>query len=88
MAAKVLSDIEDLQWSALNEQVFEHAYKLIEEKYFSMEVTEDIKIALRTFFEYFRKVWVDSNESKWWEGSNPFAANNNQGIEVCLFIFY
>ena len=36
---------------------------------------------ITNFFDYMRKVWVDSNEFRWYEGSNPWGISNNQGVE-------
>ena len=80
LAKNVLSDIEDLQWSSLNQLVFLHSYKLLEEKYLLDDKLQH-KDAVEDFFAYFRKVWVDSEEKNWFEGANPFASSNNQGIE-------
>ena len=35
-----------------------------------------------SFFSYFRSVWVDSSENRWYERSHPFATSNNQGMEA------
>ena len=80
LAKNVLADIEDLQWSALNQKVFLHSYNLMEEKYL-LDDKFDHKDALEDFFAYFKKVWIDSEENNWFEGANPFASSNNQGIE-------
>ena len=82
LAANVLSDIEDLQWSALNKRVFLHAYELLEKQYLEKVYDDILKAsALAVFFGYFRSVWVESEESNWFEGAHAFASSNNQGIE-------
>ena len=61
LSAKLLADIEDLQWSALSESVFKHAYELLEMKYFNeFEKNSTILPALKEFFQYMRKVWIES----------------------------
>ena len=82
LSAKLLADIEDLQWSALSESVFKHAYELLEMKYFNeFEKNSTILPALKEFFQYMRKVWIESAENKWFEGAHAFRSSNNQGIE-------
>ena len=76
----LLSDIEEIQWSAHNES-FKKLIELLEQKYLKNSYSPEIIVALKLFFKYFHSVWVDSQEHKWYEGSNPFASSNNQGIE-------
>ena len=47
----------------------------------NVSYNSDIIAAINHFFTYFRSVWVESQEFKWYEGSHPFASSNNQGIE-------
>ena len=80
-AKALLSDIEDIQWSA-NNSTFKNLVRMLEEKYLkSSNNTAEISSAIQHFFIYFRSVWVDGAENNWFEGSNPFASSNNQGIE-------
>ena len=82
LAGTILGDIEDLQWSALNQRVFLHVYDLLEQKYLSNKDYDDRKVAaLAEFFAYLRKVWIESEENNWFEGANAFASSNNQGLE-------
>ena len=55
LAKNVLSDIEDLQWSSLNQLVFLHSYKLLEEKYLLDDKLQH-KDAVDDFFAYLRKI--------------------------------
>ena len=77
----LLSDIEEIQWSA-NCSTFKNLINMLEDKYLkSSNNTSEITSAIKHFFTYFRSVWVDSSENNWFEGSNPFGSSNNQGIE-------
>ena len=81
VAKSVLGDIEEIQWSATNEN-FKTLVNLLEIKYVNnSSYSPEIVAALKLFFKYFQSVWVDSQEHKWYEGSNPFGSSNNQGIE-------
>ena len=82
LAGTILGDIEDLQWSALNQRVFLHVYDLLEQKYLSNEDYDDRKVAaLAEFFAYLRKVWIESEENNWFEGANAFDSSNNQSLD-------
>ena len=80
VADTILRDIENLQWSALNEASFRKAFELLEKKYLWKH---DLLLngALEIFFSYMHKRWIDSKEFRWIEGSNPWGPSNNQGIE-------
>ena len=80
IADAILRDIENLQWSALNESSFKKAYSLLEEKYLGKHdlVLNDV---LNIFFSYMRKVWIDSTEFRWFEGAHPWGVSNNQGVK-------
>ena len=58
IADAILRDIENLQWSALNESSFMKAYSLLEEKYLGKDdlVLNDVRIF---FFSCMLKVWID-----------------------------
>ena len=49
----IVSDVEELQWSACNEATFRLVYDLMEKKYFEMNYDDDLKKAVEDF--YFRK---------------------------------
>ena len=76
----ILTDIESLQWSALNEVTFRKAYDLLERKYEQMILESKLNDAVKSFFSYFRSQWVESPVSRWWEGSHPWSVSNNQGL--------
>jgi hypothetical protein len=76
----ILKDIADLQWSVLNEGSFRHVFSLIEAKYIG-KYNDVMNGILAEFFRYMRKVWVDSDEFRWFEGSHPWHISNNQGVE-------
>ena len=66
LAKNVLADIEDLQWSSLNQKVLLHSYKLLEEKYLFDDKLQHTD-AVEEFFAYFRKVWVNIEENNWFK---------------------
>ena len=80
IADSILQDIVDLQWSALNLESFRKAYDLLENKYLGQH-DPVVNASLSRFFAYMRKVWIESGESLWFEGANPWGISNNQGIE-------
>ena len=57
VADTILPDIENLQWSALNEASFRKAFELLEKKYLGKY---DLLLngALEIFFSYMHKVWI------------------------------
>ena len=80
LAKNLLSDIEEIQWSA-NTFTFQELVNLLEEKYIDDEsLSSEVNDALKNFFTYFRAVWVNSKESGWYEGAH-IGSSNNQGIE-------
>ena len=81
IADNIIKDIDNLQWSALNFESFKKAYDLIEIKYLDKHDTV-LNGSLTKFFQYMRKVWIDSGECLWFEGAHPWGVSNNQGIEV------
>lgn len=81
MGNSIMSDIEDLQWSSINESTFRIAYDLLEKKYLEKDVADELFSSIEEFFNYFRKQWVDSPVFRWWEGAHPWCISNNQGIE-------
>lgn len=80
LAQNILQDIENLQWSALNESSFKHVYALLEQKYINKQ-SPVINPIVSKFFDYMRSVWVESGEFRWYEGANPWHVSNNQGLE-------
>ena len=82
MTKNILSDIEYMQWSVLNEESFHYVYNLLKQKYMEKN-TPIINGAVEKFFEYMDNVWIQSGESMWWEGAHPFQISNNQGVEGC-----
>jgi hypothetical protein len=83
LASEILASIEDLQWSALNRTCFLQAHDLLESKFIEKtRADDDTKHSLvKDFFGYFRKVWIESKESNWFEGANAWSSSNNQSIE-------
>ena len=77
---KILKDIVNLQWSALNEISFRAGFELLRSKYLG-QVHSVLNGVISNFFDYMRKVWVSSNEFRWYEGANPWGISNNQGVE-------
>jgi hypothetical protein len=75
LANDILHDIENLQWSVLNEKSFRKVFSLLEKKHL------DLKVPLKVFFDYMRAIWMDSREFRWYEGANPWGVSNNQGAE-------
>ena len=82
LAKDILTDIEYLQWSVLNEDSFHYVYNLLKQKYMDKH-TPIINSAVEKFFNYMDSVWIESGESMWWEGAHPWQISNNQGLEGC-----
>ena len=80
IAERILQDITDMQWSALNLESFNKSYDLLEQKY-QGKYESVLNGALSNFFSYMRKVWIESGECLWFEGAHPWSISNNQGIE-------
>ena len=80
LATQILLDIDNLQWSVLNEKSFRYVFDLLESKY-AENSNPDMEVALKRFFKYMRAVWVESREFRWYEGANPWSVSNNQGVE-------
>ena len=77
-AKQLLKDVETLQWSSTSEETFKRAYKLLREKYDVESENPEMDSSLKTFFEYFESTWIFSEESRWYEGANPYRCSNNQ----------
>ena len=59
LATQILLDIDNLQWSVLNEKSFRYVFDLLESKY-AENSNPDMEVALKKFFKYMRAVWVES----------------------------
>ena len=84
LGSKLLEDIVVLQWSVLTEESFFFVHELLETKYLSLETCEnnkDLLVQVKIFFVYFKKVWVNSKEYRWFEFANPWHVSHNQGLE-------
>ena len=85
VAKALLNDLEDIQWTAINETFFDQI-ELVEKKYLKNNLLDvnTVSALFRDFFKYFKdiSIWVHSGENKWYEGSAPHRSNNNQGIEA------
>ena len=69
VAKALLNDLEDIQWTAINETFFDQI-ELVEKKYLKNNLLDVNTVsALRDFFKYFKDIWVHSGENKWYEGS-------------------
>lgn len=82
VSEKILNDIMDIQWSALNEKTFRKLFELMEKKYVGKH-EQVLDGLIRNFFSYMHKVWIQSEEFKWYEGAHPWQVSNNQGVEGC-----
>ena len=80
VAKEILHDIEFLQWSVLNEKSFKKVYGLLELKYMN-KYDQPLNEAINKFFSYMRSVWVESKQSRWFEGAHAWKPSNNQGVE-------
>ena len=90
LANQIIQDIENLQWSVLNEKSFRKVFNLLEEKHLGNK-NPDLNAPLKKFFDYMRAVWVESREFRWYEGANPWSVSNNQGVEgknKVIFLVY
>ena len=68
---QLLSDIEDIQWMS-NKETFQDMVAMLESKYLNLKPgNSQLVTAIETFFSYFKKVWVESEECFWYEGANP-----------------
>lgn len=79
---ELLDDIQNMQWSVHSEETFLVVFDLLEAKYVQGNHPAGELALLQDFFEYFRIQWgPESHVGKWYEGANPWAVSNNQGIE-------
>ena len=78
---KILKDIMDIQWCALNEGTFRKLFKLLEEKYVG-KYDAVLNGLINKLFSYMHKVWLESGEFMWYEGSHPWGTSNNQGNRI------
>ena len=59
----LLNDLEDIQWTAINETFFDQI-ELVEKKYLKNNLLDVNTVsALRDFFKYFKEIWVHSGEN-------------------------
>ena len=75
-----MQDIENLQWSSLNNLSFKEGYKLVKNKFLNKFSTK-LNGEIVAFFDYMDEVWINSTENQWYEGANPWHLGNNQGLE-------
>ena len=71
-------DIEYLQ-ASYSEQLFNHLLSLFESKWKAKREKE-----IDAFLEYFRKEWIESKHSKWYEGAAsdlPYFPTTDNGLE-------
>ena len=54
LATQILLDIDNLQWSVLNEKSFRYVFELLETKH-SVNANPDLEVALKRFFKYMRE---------------------------------
>ena len=79
---ELLDDIQNMQWSVHSEETFLVVFDLLEAKYVQGNHPAGELALLQDFFEYFRIQWgPESHVGNWYEGANPWAFSNNQGIE-------
>ena len=80
IADSILNDLVNIQWSALNEASFRKSVELLEKKYVDKNDAL-LNGVVAKFFSYLHKVWIDSEEFRWYEGAHPWGISNNQGVE-------
>lgn len=80
VSENILKDIVNIQWSALIELSFRKAFDILEKKYLG-KFDEVLNEVVSKFFSYMHKVWLDTNEFRWYEGAHPWRISNNQGVE-------
>ena len=71
----VMKDIEEIQWSAVSEDVFLKLFQLLRLKY------ENAETKVQLFLDYVEDTWINSKENLWFEGARPYGISNNQGLE-------
>ena len=80
VAGKIMEDFYFMQWSVLNEDSFMAVFTLLESNH-TFQNFPELDEAVKSFFQYIRTVWVESEERRWYEGAHPFAPGHNQSVE-------
>ena len=88
-----MNDIRTLQNSAVDRESFLFLFKLLEKKWTKEYAFNTVKMKTMVvkFFEYFSRIWVNSEESNWFQAANPqhFTTNNNvEGTNQFFKRFY
>ena len=81
--SKILDDIRKLQTSAVDKESFFALYNLLERKWkHGYEFNNlTMKAMVSEFFDYFSKIWVNSQENNWYQASNPQHITTNNNVE-------
>ena len=69
LADRIISNIENLQWSVHNEDTFFHVWDLLKKKYENM-YNSSIDVSIKKFLDYMDGIWIESDEFRWFEGAN------------------
>ena len=80
---KILDGIRKLQTSAVDKESFFALYNLLERKWkHGYEFNNlTMKAMVSEFFDYFSKIWVNSQENNWYQASNPQHITTNNNVE-------
>ena len=64
VAKKIMEDLDNLQWTANNEETFRRVFSLLEMKH-SEHGINSLDLSCSNLFQYLRKIWVDSEEFRY-----------------------
>lgn len=80
--AAFLEDVELVARHSLDEESHHALLELFFLKWEAVETSLEVKTALDSALNYFRKNWVnDSSVCHWYQGSSPLQAMTNNGLE-------
>ena len=73
VSKQIMNDIRTLQNSAVDRESFLFLFKLLEKKWTKEYAFNTVKMKTMVvkFFQYFSRIWVNSEESNWFQAANP-----------------
>ena len=83
VSKQIMNDIRTLQNSAVDRESFLFLFKLLEKKWTKEYAfnTVKMKTMVQKFFQYFSRIWVNSEESNWFQAANPQHLTTNNNVE-------
>ena len=83
VSKQIMNDIRTLQNSAVDRESFLFLFKLLEKKWTKEYAFNTVKMKTMVvkFFQYFSRIWVNSEESNWFQAANPQHLTTNNNVE-------